>query len=289
MSVLAFILLYGVSYGLVLCLISIGLVITMGLMRVVNLAHGSFAAIGGYVAVSLMSNAGLPFAPAIGLAVVTVMLVGLAVERVCYVHLYAACELDQVLMTIGINFVVVAGLTLCFGTDVYPIRLPPWLAASVDLGFRTFEVYRIVTMVVCLVVIGALWFAFERTNLGARLRAAVDNRGMAQATGINVPRLFSLTFALGSGLAALGGAIGAPMLPLEPLYPFKYLVLVLVVVALSGFGNVRAAVGVAIFVGIIDTAGRYFFPDFGAFIIYVLLIALMIWRRPGLFAARSAA
>jgi branched-chain amino acid transport system permease protein len=144
-------------------------------------------------------------------------------------------------------------------------------------------------MVVCLVVIGALWFAFERTNLGARLRAAVDNRSMAQATGINVPRLFSLTFALGSGLAALGGAIGAPMLPLEPLYPFKYLVLVLIVVALSGFGNVRAAVGVAIFVGIIETAGRYFFPDFGAFIIYILLITLMIWRRQGLFAARSAA
>jgi branched-chain amino acid transport system permease protein len=289
MSVLAFILLYGVSYGLVLCLISIGLVITMGLMRVVNLAHGSFAAIGGYVAVSLMGNAGLPFAPAIVLAVAAVMLLSVAAERAFYVHLYTASELDQVLMTIGINFVVVAGLTLCFGTDVYPIRLPPWLAASIDLGFRTFEVYRIVTMVVCLVVIGALWFAFERTNLGARLRAAVDNRSMAQATGINVPRLFSLTFALGSGLAALGGAIGAPMLPLEPLYPFKYLVLVLIVVALSGFGNVRATVGVAIFVGIIETAGRYFFPDFGAFIIYILLITLMIWRRQGLFAARSAA
>jgi len=289
MSVFAFILLYGVSYGLVLCLISIGLVVTMGLMRVVNLAHGAFAAIGGYLAVSLMGNAGLPFALAIAVAVGAVMLASVVVERAFYVHLYTAPELDQVLMTIGINFVVVAGLTLFFGTNVYPIRLPPWLAANVDLGFRSFEVYRIVTMAVCLVVIGALWLAFERTNLGARLRAAVDNRSMAQATGINVPRLFSLTFAVGSGLAALGGAIGAPMLPLEPLYPFKYLVLVLVVVALSGFGNVRAAVVVAVFVGIVDTAGRYFFPDFGAFIIYILLIVLLIWRRQGLFGARSAA
>ena len=289
MSVLAFILLYGVSYGLVLCLISIGLVITMGLMRVVNLAHGAFAAIGGYLAVSLMGNAGLPFALAIAAAVGAVMLASVAVERAFYVHLYTAPELDQVLMTIGINFVVVAGLTLFFGTNVYPIRLPPWLAANVDLGFRSFDVYRVVTMAVCLVVIGALWLAFERTNLGASLRAAVDNRSMAQATGINVPRLFSLTFAVGSGLAALGGAIGAPMLPLEPLYPFKYLVLVLVVVALSGFGNVRAAVGVAVFVGIVDTAGRYFFPDFGAFIIYILLIVLLIWRRQGLFGARNAA
>ena len=288
MSVVAFILLYGVSYGLVLCLISVGLVVTMGLMRVINLAHGAFAAIGGYIAIGLMTHAGLPFAAAVVAAVAFVAVLSLASEKVLFVHLYGAPELDQVLMTIGVNFVVVAALTLCFGPDVYPIRLPPWLSGSVDLGFRTFEVYRIVTMAVCLVVIGLLWVAFDRTNLGARLRAAVDNRGMAQATGINVPRLFSLTFATGGGLAALGGAIGAPMLPLEPTYPFKYLVLVLVVVALSGFGNVRAVVGVSIFVGIVDTAGRFFLPDLGAFIIYVLLIVLMIWRRQGLFAARVA-
>src|SRR6185312_13363237 len=289
MSVVAFILLYGVSYGLVLCLISVGLVVTMGLMRVINLAHGAFAAIGGYIAIGLMTHAGLPFAAAVVAAVAFVAVLSLASEKVLFVHLYGAPELDQVLMTIGVNFVVVAALTLCFGPDVYPIRLPPWLSGSVDLGFRTFEVYRIVTMAVCLVVIGLLWVAFDRTNLGARLRAAVDNRGMAQATGINVPRLFSLTFATGGGLAALGGAIGAPMLPLEPTYPFKYLVLVLVVVALSGFGNVRAVVGVSIFVGIVDTAGRFFLPDLGAFIIYALLIVLMIWRRQGLFAQRTAA
>jgi len=289
MSVVAFIILYGVSYGLVLCLISVGLVVTMGLMRVINLAHGAFAAIGGYIAVSLAGHGLLPFAAAIPVAVIAVVLLSIVMERLLFVHLYNAPELDQVLMTIGFNFVVVAALTLFFGTDVYPVRLPPWLAGSVDLGFRTFEVYRVITMAVCLAVIGLLWLAFDRTNLGARLRAAVDNRGMAQATGIDVPRLFLLTFAAGSGLAAFGGAIGAPMLPLEPIYPFKYLVLVLVVVALSGFGNVRAVVGVSIFVGIVDTAGRFFLPDLGAFIIYALLIVLMIWRRQGLFAQRTAA
>jgi len=289
MSVVAFIILYGLSYGLVLCLISVGLVVTMGLMRVINLAHGAFAAIGGYIAISLVTHGILPFAAAIPIAVAAVAILGFAAERLLFVYLYGAPELDQVLMTIGVNFVVVAALTLCFGTDVYPIRLPPWLAGSVDLGFRTFETYRIVAMAVCLVVIGVLWLTFDRTNLGARLRAAVDNRGMAQATGINVRRLFSLTFAVGSGLAALGGAIGAPMLPLEPIYPFKYLILVLVVVALSGFGNVRAVLGVSIFVGIVDTAGRFFLPDFGAFTIYVLLIVLMVWRRQGLFATRAAA
>jgi branched-chain amino acid transport system permease protein len=278
-----------VSYGLLLCIISIGLVVTMGLMRVVNLAHGAFAAIGGYLAIGLFAPLGLPFGLAIVVAVIAVAAFSIAVERLLYVHLYGASELDQVLMTVGINFLVVAGLTLAFGPNVLPTRLPPSLASSVDLGFRSFETYRLVVFAVGIVVIGGLWLAFERTNLGARLRAAVDNRTMTQAIGIDVPRLFSIAFATGSALAALGGALGAPLLPLEPLYPFKYLILVLVIVALSGFGSIRATVFVAIFVGIIDTAARYFLPDTGGFAIYVLLIILMVLRPDGLLAPRRSA
>jgi branched-chain amino acid transport system permease protein len=288
LSTLAFILLYGVSYGLLLCIISIGLVVTMGLMRVVNLAHGAFAAIGGYLAMGLLVPLGVPFGLAIAVAVFAVAAFSIAVERLLYVHLYGASELDQVLLTVGINFLVVAGLTLAFGPNVLPTRLPPSLASSVDLGFRSFETYRLVVFAVGIVVIGGLWLGFERTNLGAQLRAAVDNRTMAQAIGINVPRLFSIAFAIGSALAALGGALGAPLLPLEPLYPFKYLILVLVIVALSGFGSIRATVFVAIFVGIVDTAARYFLPDTGGFAIYILLIVLMVLRPDGLLAARSS-
>jgi branched-chain amino acid transport system permease protein len=277
-----------VSYGLLLCIISIGLVVTMGLMRVVNLAHGAFAAIGGYLAMGLLTPLGMPFGLAIVVAVIAVAAFSLAVERLLYVHLYGASELDQVLMTVGINFLVVAGLTLAFGPNVLPTRLPPSLSTSVDLGFRSFETYRLVVFAVGIVVIGGLWLAFERTNLGAQLRAAVDNRTMAQAIGIDVPRLFSIAFATGSALAALGGALGAPLLPLEPLYPFKYLILVLVIVALSGFGSIKAPVFVAIFVGIVDTAARYFLPDTGAFAIYVLLIVLMVLRPDGLLARRSS-
>jgi branched-chain amino acid transport system permease protein len=286
MSTLAFVLLYGVSYGLLLCLIAVGLVVTMGLMRVVNLAHGAFAAIGGYLAMGLLTPLGVPFGLAIVLAVVAVAAFSAVIERLLYVHLYGASELDQVLLTVGINFIVVAGLTLAFGPNVLPTRLPPSLATSVDLGFRSFESYRLLVLGVGVIVIGALWLAFERTALGARLRAAVDNRSMTQAIGIDVPRLFSIAFALGSGLAALGGALGAPLLPLEPLYPFKYLVLVLVIVALSGFGNIRATLLVAVFVGVVDTAGRYFLPDSGSFTLYVLLIVLIVWRPDGLLARR---
>jgi branched-chain amino acid transport system permease protein len=280
--------LYGVSYGLLLCIISIGLVVTMGLMRVVNLAHGAFAAIGGYLAMGLLTPLGVPLGAAIVIAVFAVGAFSIAVERLLYVHLYGASELDQVLLTVGINFIVVAGLTLAFGPNVLPTRLPPSLATSVDLGFRSFETYRLVVLAVCIVVMGGLWLVFERTSLGARLRAAVDNRSMAQAVGIDVARLFSIAFALGSALAALGGALGAPLLPLEPLYPFKYLVLVLVIVALSGFGNIKATVFVAMFVGVFDTGARYFLPDSGAFTIYLLLIVLIVWRPDGLLSRRRA-
>ncbi|MDB5517750.1 MAG: hypothetical protein JWQ17_4508 [Tardiphaga sp.] len=286
MSSLTFVLLFGISYGLVLALIAIGLVVTMGLMRVTNLAHGAFAAIGGYVSTGLMTNAGVPLPLAIVIASVVVAAFSIVVERAFFVYLYSATELEQVLLTIGLDFIVIGALTFVYGPNIYPTPLPTYLSANIDLGVRTIETYRLVVVAVSLIVIGCLWYMFDRTTLGARLRAAVDNRTMAQSMGINVPVLFSLTFALGSGLAAFGGALGAPMLPLEPLYPFKYLILVLVVVALSGFGNVKSVVGVAIVVGIVETAGRLFFPGLGAFLIYLLLIVLMIWRRDGLFSAR---
>jgi branched-chain amino acid transport system permease protein len=281
------VLLYGVSYGLVLFTIAIGLVITMGLMQIVNLAHGAFAAIGGYLAVSLMNAAGVPFLASVCAAVVIVVLLSFVLERLIYVRLYGASHLDQILMTLGVNFIVIGALTILFGPNVYPVKLPGFLQGSVDLGLRQFEVYRIFLIVLGFAVVICLWALFERTHFGARLRAAVDNRSIAQVIGIDVDRLFLLAFGIGSGLAALGGAVGAAMLPLEPYYPMKYLMLVLVVVALSGYGNIRASLGVAIIVGLIDTACRLLVPAAGGFAIYVLLILLTIWRPEGLFAGRA--
>lgn len=286
MASLAFILLYGISFGLLLCLIALGLVVTMGLMRVVNLAHGAFAAIGGYLALGLMQSHGWSYALSVPTAVVGAAALGIVVERLLIVHLYRRPELDQVLVTVGINFVVIAILTMLFGPNVLSMSLPSALRGNVDLGFRNFEVYRVVTSAICLFVISALWWAFDRTGIGAKLRAAVDNPSMAQAMGINVPMLFSATFALGCGLAALGGVLAAPILPMEPMWPLKYLVLVLVIVALAGHGQIRASVGVAMIVGVVETAGRYLFPEAGAFFIYLLLIVLMVWRQDGLFVRR---
>jgi len=287
MAATAFILLYGLSYGLVLCLIALGLVVTMGLMRVINLAHGAFAALGGYLAITLMQRAGMPYALAVPLAVVAVAGLGVLAERLVYVRLYSRSQLDQVLVTIGLNLVAVALLSMFFGPNIVPLELPPALRGNLDLGFRDFEVYRVFASAVCALVIAGLWWVFERTSTGARLRAAVDNQGMARATGINVPVLFSATFALGCGLAALGGILAAPLLPMEPMWPLKYLVLVLVVVALAGHGRVTASVAVAALVGIVETGGRYLFPQYGGFVIYLLLITLMVARPDGLLAHRS--
>ena len=287
LSTLTFISLYGVSYGVVLFMISVGLVVTMGLMGVVNLAHCAFAAVGGYVAATLMSDAGLTYWSAVPLSAVVVAVLSLIVERVFYTRLYKASELDQVLTTVGIAFLVVASLNLFFGPGVVAPRLPPELTSNIDLGFRRIQGYRLFVIAVGAVLVLVLWFLLDRTTFGARLRATVDNRSMAQATGINADRLFLAAFALGSGLAALGGALGVGVLPLEPMYPFKYLTLALVVFALAG-GGIKASAAVALLIGIVDTAGRYLFPAFGAFFIYVLLIALLLWRREGLFGRRKA-
>lgn len=283
LSVTSFILLYGVSYGVVLFTISIGLVVTMGLMRVINLAHGAFAALGGYVAASLMNQMSIPFAFAVPLAVIAVALFSIIVERLFFVHLYTASELDQVLLTVGLAFVAVAGLNFVFGSYVFQAKLPEILTVNLNLGIRHFEAYRLFLVVDGAVLFVVLWYVFDKTGFGARLRAAVDNRTMAQAIGLDVPKLFSVVFALGCGLAALGGAIGFAILPLEPIYPFKYLVIVLIVVSLSGFGDIKAAAAVAIFIGVVDTGCRYLFPNVGGFIIYAILIGLIVRKHAGMF------
>ena len=286
LSSLTFIVLYGASYGMVLFTISIGLVVTMGLMRVLNMAHGVFAAFGGYIALTLMHQYSVSLGTALLIAVVAVTLLSFPIERLFFARLYTASELDQVLLTVGLAFLGVATLNLLFGPDPIPAALPKLLAGDVDLGIRTFQVYRVVIVALGAALMLLLWFIFERTSFGARLRAAVDNRGMAEAVGINVNRLFSVAFALGCGLAALGGVMGYAILPLEPMYPFKYLTIILIVVAITGFGNIKSSAWIAMLVGIVDTAGRFLIPSLGAFIVYFVLLGIMMWRTHNVPAAR---
>jgi branched-chain amino acid transport system permease protein len=273
LSFLSFVVIDGISYGMVLFLISVGLSVTMGLMRFANLAHGAFAAVGGAVAITLMTSAGLNFLLALVLAFVISALLGLVLEPILYAPLYGGDELDQVLMTIGLIFIVIASLNLIFGSTPLPMQLPEWLSASVDLGIAVGALLMVV-----------LWLTLDRTEFGARIRAAVENPQMAQAVGIDTRRLFAVTFMLGCGLAGLGGALGAQMLPIDPVYPFRYLATFLIVVSIAGFGNIKGSAWVALMLGLIETTGRYLVPDIAAFLTYLILIAVLLWRPDGLFA-----
>ncbi len=287
LSATSFIAIYGLSYGVVLFLISIGLVVTMGLMRVVNMAHGVFAAWGGYIMVNMMNAWGLSYYVAMVGAILVIALVSVLVERIFFFKLYGAPELEQALLTIGLAFIGVASLNLAFGPDIVAARLPAELGASIEFAGRSVQAYRLFIIAFGAAVMLVLWYVFDRTSFGARLRAAVDNRGMAAAVGINVRRLFSIAFALGSGLAALGSAIGVAVLPLEPMYPLKYLVLILIVVAMSGAGNVKLAAGVSLGLGVVDTAGRYFHPEIGSFLIYIAMLVYLMVRGGKLTAVHA--
>ena len=284
MSAVFFVLVYGLSYGMVLFIISVGLAVTLGLMRIVNLAHGAFAATGGYLALAWMSKWDVPFPFAVLMATSVVALCSVPIERLIYTRLYGSGELDQVLLTIGVIFIAIAGLNYFFGPNPMPSTLPAWLASNTDLAVLQVQNYRIMLIVVGLVLTFGLWLLFDRTSFGARLRAAVDNRSMAQAVGINVDGMFSVTFALGSGLAAFGGAIGYQILPIEPQYPFKYLALFLVIVTIAGLGKIRSTALMAMLVGVIDTGVRFVYPAAGAFVVYLILIAILMWRYRSSFA-----
>jgi len=273
----------GLAFAMVLYLISVGLSVTMGLMGFVNLAHGVFAMAGGYVVTSLMKLWGVPFPLALIGAALAVAAASIPMERLLYRRFYGGDELDQVLLTIGLAYMSVAGATYIWGPLQQPLQPPRWLSGPIDLGFRSFPAYRSFLILCGAALVTALWFGVERTRFGARLRAAVDNTRMAQSVGIDTSRLFMATFALGSGLAGLGGALGADLLAVNPGYALQNLIYFLIVVAVGGLGSIRGPFFAALLLGVADTASKYLVPEFGAFFIYALTLAVLLWRPHGLF------
>ena len=282
------ILLGGFASGMVLFIVSVGLSVTMGLMGFVNLAHGGFAMLGGYVIVLAMKHWGLPFLPSLALAFVAVALFAVLLERLLYARLYRATELDQVLFTIGLAFVMTAAVTLGVGPETQVVDLPQWLRGQTDLGFIQYRSYSLALIAAGTALMIALWLGFERTRFGARIRAAVDNRRMAQSLGVDVSRLFAVTFAFGSGLAAVGGGLGAEILGLDPNYPLRYLVYFLIVVAVGGLGRVTGVFFAALLIGVLDFVLKIYFPKGGTIFIYVLTLLLLLWRPQGLFGKRGS-
>ncbi|HXP12690.1 MAG TPA: branched-chain amino acid ABC transporter permease [Stellaceae bacterium] len=283
MNALLSIAFHGLAFAMVLYLVSVGLSITLGLMGFVNLAHGVFAVTGGYVMLTLMTRYGVPFPLSLAIACFVVASGSVVIERLLYRELYGGDELDQVLLSIGLVFMSVAIAKYLWGPLPQPLHPPSYLSGQVFLGSRGFPTYRFFLVVAGAVVVTLLWLGLERTRFGAMIRAAVDNRRMAQSIGINTALLFTLTFALGSGLAALGGALGADILTIDPGYALEQLIYFLIVVAVGGLGSIRGPFFAALLVGTADTAFKYLQPELGAFFIYAVTLVLLLWRPQGLF------
>jgi len=273
----------GLAYAMFLFITSVGLSVTMGLMGFVNLAHGAFAMAGGYIVVSLTRSLGIDFVPSLLIASVLIALISVPFERGLYRRLYKSTDLEQVLLTIGLAFMAIATFTYFYGPIPKSVPLPHWLEGDVNLGFRSFPSYRAFLILIGAILITILWYAFERTNIGAKIRAAVDNRRMAESVGINVDRLFTLTFALGSGLAALGGGFAIQLFGLTPYFAVLYLVLFLIVVAVGGLGSLKGTLLAALVIGIIDTGGKYMFPQAGNFFIYAITVIVLLIKPAGFY------
>jgi branched-chain amino acid transport system permease protein len=274
----------GVAYGMLLFVLACGLSVTLGLMNLINLAHGAFAMAGGYVTVVLVNRMGVPFLAALPLAFLAAAALGVLLERTLYVHVYAKSHLDQVLFTIGLVFMAVAAVDYVMGSSQQFVRIPPMLQGQVDLFGMGVSKYRLLIIVVCGLLTIALQLALTKTRFGSRLRAAVDDQRVARGLGINVNAVFAVTFAFGSGLAGLGGALGAEILGLDPIFPLKYMIYFLIVVTVGGTSSITGPFLASILLGIGDVAGKYYAPKLGAFAIYTIMIVVLLWRPQGLFA-----
>lgn len=289
MTLIPNILIDGVAYGMVLFIISVGLSVTLGLMRFVNLAHGAFAMTGGYLAAWLIREQGLPFGVGVVVAIVGTGALGALLEVAVLRRLYRKSELQQVLFTIGLTFLFVATANLMAGPEVQLIPLPNWLQTPVDLGFRTLPAQRLLVIGCGLLVVVLAFLVLGRSRFGIWLRATVDNTGAASALGIPVQAVYIMTFAAGAALAGLGGILGAELMPLEPYYPVKYLVLVLVVVAVGGMGSIAGSLAAALTLGIIETASKYLASDWGSLFFFLAMALLLAWRPHGLLVSRRSA
>ena len=278
----------GIASGLLLFLISVGLSVTLGLMNFINLAHGAFAMLGGYVCVLLLNRLGVPFLLTLPIVLVVCAAVGAVLERTLYRRLYGASHLDQVLFSIGLVFMSISTASYFFGSQQQPLELPAFLRGEFNLPGVDIGIYRLLLVVIGLAVAAALQWMLVRTRFGAELRAAVDNPRAARGLGINVDRVFSVTFALGSALAGLGGALGVQALGMDPGFPIKYIVYFLIVVAVGGSGNILGSLYASLLIGVADVVGKYYLPQVGAFVIYAVMVITLIVRPQGLFGRTAA-
>ena len=286
MSALLTVVFNGLAYGVLLFIIAVGLSVTMGMMQFANLAQVSLSMLGGYVLVTAMDSLGISFLASLPLAFLLVGAFSILLERLVLRHFYGSDDLTQVLLTLGLVFMSISAVAFVWGPSFRPIRVPEWLSGQQPLFGVMLERYRIFLLISGGLIAAAMVIGLERTRFGAMVRACVDNRRAASGCGINTGAVFALTFALGGGLAGLGGVLSANLLSLDPNFPLRYLVYVLIVVSVGGLGNILGSLLAALLIGVADVVGKYYLPAAGGVFIYVLTVAIMMWRPQGLLGRK---
>jgi branched-chain amino acid transport system permease protein len=275
----------GLAYGVLLFLMSAGLSLIFGLMNVVNIAHGSFFMIGAFAALAIMKWTG-SFWAALALSWIPAVVIGIVMERVFIRRLYARGHLDQVLLTFGFTFVFVDLVRMIFGADIRELPVPEMLTGVVQAGGIVIPKYRIFLIAFGGVTALLLWLFLERSRVGAMVRAGVDDAFTARGIGINVDLLFGAVFALGVGLAAVGGTVAGPLLGLYPGMDIEILIPAFIVVVIGGMGSLRGAFVASLFVGLVDTFGKAYVPGLALFLVYLLMVVVLLTRPQGLFGVK---
>jgi branched-chain amino acid transport system permease protein len=273
----------GISYGMLLFIIAVGLSVTMGMMKFVNLMHLSLAMAGGYLLVSLTSQFGLSFFVCLPVVFVATGILSVLLERGVLRFFYAADELTQVLLTVGLVFLASAITMYFFGSNFQPIHLPDSILGQTLIMGVTIDRYRIFLFVIGIFLALAMTYGLERTKFGAMVRACVDNRRAASGSGLNLSMIFSVTFAIGGGLAGLGGALSANLLGLDPMFAQRYLVYALIVTSVGGQGSIKGTLLASVVMGMADSLGKYYLDQLGGVVIYALTVIIMLWRPTGFF------
>lgn len=271
----------GISYGMLLFLLAAGLSLIFGLMKILNLTHGSFYLLGGYFGLYVIQKTG-SFVLALLTASLAIAIIGVVIERF-FLRRFHLQELPQALVTFGFLFIFSDLATVIWGGDPQTIPKPDLFSGSVQLGSFYYPSYRLFIIGFGLLIAVLLWWLQEGTRIGAMVRASVDDEQVARALGINVPLLFSLVFALGAFLAALGGVMGGPIVGVYPGADFEVLLLGFVVVIIGGLGSLKGALFGGLVVGLLDTFGKVFFPELALFTIFAPMALILAVRPRGLF------
>jgi branched-subunit amino acid ABC-type transport system permease component len=288
MELLASQLLNGLAYGMLLFLLSAGLSLIFGLMNVVSLAHGSLFMLGAVIGFSVVQATG-SFWLALALAPIPVIIIGALIEIVFLRRLYARGHLDQVLLTFGFTFVATDLVRSIWGADIKRLPVPDLLGGMVQMGGIVFPVYRLFVIGFGLLLAFALWLFLERTRIGTMVRAGVDDSAMATGLGINVSLLFTGIFALGAGLAALGGVAAGPVIGIYIGMDADIMIPAFIVIVVGGMGSLRGAFIGSVLIGVIDTVGKAYYPDAALFLVYLVMVIVLLARPQGLFGFARAA